>query len=183
MELYQRLKNAMDEGSRMCELNRHYLYMRDTLWDYLHNYNSSARYDKPEIPFSSTDYFPGRIYGNIGLDACCEKLNELGDKRRKRVSAYYTEGISELELFVENFGYVLGYKIENVRRGYRDLARSYDIWKYNRRRLKAREKGWDAHQFFENEVLLGDKEKAMRLTIYEKEREKQRRRLNKIFYL
>ncbi len=176
MELYQILKNAMDEGTRMSELDRRSDFLRDGLYGYKRLTDSS----------SQTSRGAGIIFGSVAvqqLDELCQESNELRSIRTKRVSAYYTEGISELELFVENFGYVLGYKLENFRQWCRDLERSYGVWKYNRRRLKAREKGWDAHQFFENEALLGDKEKAKRLRIYEKEREKQRRRLNKKIYL
>ena len=115
MELYQRLENVMDEGRRKSELDRRWLNLREMLWDYLHDYNPSAMYDKPTSSFSSTACPAGRIYGSIGLDACCKISNEIGDKRRKRVYSFFRgEKLSKLERFVEDFGYNLGYKTENM---------------------------------------------------------------------
>src|SRR3989338_8987660 len=128
MELYQRLENAMDEGRRMSELNHRYLYLRETLWDYLHGYNPSAMYNKPESSFSPGDWVPGRIYGNIGLDACCKESNEI---RSERGYAFRGKKLSKLERFVGDFGYNLGYKIEKIVQWYRVLAWDYDVWKYD----------------------------------------------------
>jgi len=43
---------------------------------------------------------------------------------------------------------------------YRDLARSYDVRKYDRRKNRSIERGESAHQFFENEARIYEKEKA-----------------------
>lgn len=176
MELYKRFKNALDEGMKMSELERRADSLRDRLYGYERLTDSS----------SSTARGAGFIFGSVAvqqLDELCQESNELRGIRINRVNGYYSRGLCELELFIENFGYVLGYKIENFRMAYRDLARNYDLWKYDRRKNRSIEKGESAHQFFENEAILHDKEKAKRLGIYEKEREKQRKRLNRKIYL
>src|SRR3989338_1224474 len=100
MELYQILEKALDEGMRISELERRHLYLREILWDYLHGYNPSARYNKPESSFSPRDWVPGRIYGNIGLDACCKELNKI---RSERGYDFRGKNLSKLERFVGNF--------------------------------------------------------------------------------
>lgn len=142
----------MDEGMRMSELDRRSDSLRDRLYGYERLTDSS----------SQTARGAGFIFGSVAvqqLDELCQESNELRSIRTKRVYAFGDEELNKLERRVEDVGYALGYKIENFRQWCRDLARSYDLWKYDRRKNRSMERGESADQFFENEARISEKKK------------------------
>lgn len=153
MDLYQRLEKALDDGIRMSALEHCYWPLRERLEDHGKLTGSS----------SPTARDAGFIFGSLDIqliDECTEQTNELRSERTKRMYASGNEKLSRLETFVENFGYALGHKIEDLRQWHVGMKRKHEVKQYHKRRLRSIENGWTASQFFAEEAKRNDKKRA-----------------------